>query len=306
MAKANEYAIKQRILKVLLAILESPKIYTSDRLSEMYGCSRSTINRDIIALRDAGFIVKSDDRHRYYFEVEKPFKQLKELLLFSAEDQELLYQAIGKIDITDRRGQQLKRKLAAIYDYKKLGHAYLRKPYLTRIDNLQIGRDEKRCVILKNYRSSSHIADRLLEAYHISPPDDTLQAYNRDENKVKHYRISRAIKIILTDMPWEHEGKHNIQRTDPFRIVNNQQQMVHLRMGVGAYNELIERFPLTKAYLQESEEEEEVYDFQCMVNEKFIGITNFILGFYHQRIEVISPDRLRDHLQAQIEKMNFF
>ncbi|MBK7873835.1 MAG: hypothetical protein IPJ74_25840 [Saprospiraceae bacterium] len=43
----------------------------------------------------------------------------------------------------------------------------------------------------------------------------------------------RIIRVELTDQPWEYMGYHNIMLTDPFRIVDSNQVMVHLRMRVG-------------------------------------------------------------------------
>lgn len=89
--------------------------------------------------------------------------------------------------------------------------------------------------------------------------------------------------------------------TDPFRIVSDEQAMVHLRLRVGGYNELVERFPLSKAYIQEDAEEEGIYDFQCRVNRKFYGLTNFILGFHHQVVEVLEPEELKEHLREEVK-----
>lgn len=105
-------------------------------------------------------------------------------------------------------------------------------------------------------------------------------------------------------MDWEFEQRHIVMPTDPFRIVDAKQVMVHLRMKVGAYNELTERFPTTKAYVMESAVGD-VFDFQCMVNQRFLGLTNFILGNYHQLVEILEPEGLLDHLRKAVGRMEF-
>ena len=105
----------------------------------------------------------------------------------------------------------------------------------------------------------------------------------------------------MTDTPWTFKGKHSIRATDPFFIVNDDQVLVHLRLQVAAYNELIEKFPNAKKDI-EAAAEENVYDFQSMVNREFLGITHFILGYYNM-IEVLSPDELIDHLQEEVKKI---
>jgi predicted DNA-binding transcriptional regulator YafY len=302
----KEYGTKVRLLRVMRALLENPKHYTKRQLAELYQVTPDTITNDFEALTSAGFVVEYDGKYRYYFVEEKPFTQLKDLLHFSEEDQAVLYRAIDQVTDSSKRGQRLKKKLASLYDYRRLGHAYLRKPYLTKVDLLMQGKNEKRQVILRDYSSSNsnEVRDRLVEPFHPSPPDDTLQAFDVDKQELRHFRISRITRVEMTDTPWQFEGHHNIMLTDPFRIVDSNQVMVHLRLRVGAKNELVERFPLTQSYIQEAAEEG-IYDFQCMVNHRFLGLTNFILGFHHQLVEVLGPESLLDHLQEEVEKMDF-
>lgn len=302
----KEYGTKLRLLRVMQALLDHPKHYTKRKLAELYTVNLDTIKNDFKALSNAGFVVDHDEKYRYYFVEEKPYAQLQDLLHFSEEDQAILYRAIDQVAAYEKRGQRLKKKLASLYDYRRLGHAYLRKPYLTKVDLLMQAKNEKRQVILRDYSSSNsnEVRDRLVEPFHPSPPDDTLQAFDVDKGALRHFRISRITRVEMTDTPWQFEGHHNIMLTDPFRIVDSNQKMVHLRLRVGARNELVERFPLTQSYIQDAGEEG-IYDFQCMVNHKFLGLTNFILGFHHQLLEVLGPESLLDHLQAEVEKMNF-
>ena len=306
MAKEAEYGTRTRILRVLRAILDRPSAYTKKELADKYGVSPDTIKGDIEAMQNAGFELRHDERYRYAFVANKPHQQLKDLLHFSEEDQTLLHQAIDNLPDTTERHQQLKKKLSALYDFRRLGHAYLRKPYLFKMDLLLQAKDDKRQALLVDYRSSNSnaISSRLVEPFHVSPAEDTLQAFDVEKQVLRHFRISRFTRVQLTDAPWQHEGHHNILPTDPFRIVSKDQVNVHLRLGVGAYNELVERFPLAKGHIEESETPG-VFDFQCKVNGQFLGLSNFILGFYHQHIEVVEPEELRAHLRREVDGMRF-
>ncbi|MBX2929684.1 MAG: WYL domain-containing protein [Saprospiraceae bacterium] len=303
----NRYSPRTRIALLIRALIERPFAYTKKHLASNYGVSPDTIKDDIEAITHAGFVIKQDDKYRFGFVEEKPFKQLKHLLHFTEEDQAMLYQAIDHIAPHSDRARSLKKKLAALYDYHRLGHAYLRKPYLTKVDMLLQAKNEKRQVYLRGYSSSNsnEVRDRLVEPFHPAPPDDTLQAFDVEKKELRHFRISRITRVELTENPWQFEGHHNILPTDPFRIVDKEQVMVHLRLRVGARNELVERFPLTQAYIIESAEPD-VYDFQCMVNHQFIGLTNFILGFHHQLVEVLEPESLLLHLRKEVQKIHFF
>ena len=304
--KETEYATRTRVVRVLRTVMEAPYRYTIKALAEKYGVSKDTIRGDIHMIEYAGFQPVRDERHRYALTEDKPYKQLKSLLHFSSEDQELLYRAIDQIPGGTERHQKLKLKLASIYDFRRLGLMYLRKPYLTKVDMLEQGRQEKKQVILKDYHSSnsSTVEDRLVEAFHISPSEDMIHAYDLNRKAIRHFRISRFVRVELTEHLWQHEGAHNIIHTDPFRIVNNELVMVHLRLSVGAYNELIERYPLSRNHIEPGETAN-TFDFQCNINANFYGLSNFILGFYHLGIEIVSPDILADHLRGEVAKMKF-
>jgi predicted DNA-binding transcriptional regulator YafY len=306
MPRETEYGTRARLIRVLLAILEYPNGYTKQQLADRYGVSTDTISGDFRAIETAGFVLEKDERHRYAFKTDKPLRQLKDLLHFSAEDQVALHQAIDNLPVSSERARQLKAKLGSLYDFRRLGHAYLRKPHLTKVDLLMQAKTEKCQVYLIDYRSSNSnaISTRLVEPFHISPADDTLQAFDVDKHTLRHFRITRFTRVQLTDLPWKHEGHHNIMHIDPFRIVDNNQVTVHLRLGVGAYNELVERYPLTRSHIEETDDPN-IFDFQCAVNHRFFGLSNFILGFHHQHIEVLEPESLKAHLRDEVGKMRF-
>lgn len=304
--KESEYSTRARIVHILRTLIESPNRYTARELAERHGVSADTIEGDFHAFRTAGFEIKPDEKFRYAFIRDKPYQQLKDLLHFSEEDQALLYQAIDNLPSQTERHRKLRAKLGSLYDFGRLGHAYLRKPYLSKVDLLEQARREKRQAVLEGYRSSNSntISDRSVEPFHVQPAEDTVQTFDVEKGVVNHFRISRIGRVRLLDESWQHAGHHNIRQCDPFRIVGNDQIMVHLRMQVGAYNELIERFPLTKSHIEEAQEPG-VYDFQCSVNSQFLGLANFILGFHHQGIEILAPDALRERLREVVSKMDF-
>ena len=257
-------------------------------------------------LKNVGLTIESDQKSRYALVIEKPYRELKDLLHFSEEEQLLLYQAIDNLPNSTSRHQKLKTKLGSLYDFSRLGHSYLRKPYLTKVDLLERAQKEKKQVLLEDYYSSnsSKIGNRTVEPFHVSPSEDMLHAVDLEKKMVRHFRLSRFSRVKLLDTSWEQEKLHIIMQTDPFRIVSDNQVMVHLRLSVGAFNELTERYPLTRIHIVPAEKPE-VFDFQCRVNHQFLGLSNFILGFYHLDIEVLEPESLLSHLRQEIAQMRF-
>ncbi|MGK0391781.1 MAG: putative DNA-binding transcriptional regulator YafY [Maribacter sp.] len=296
---------KERVLKLLFLVVESPHRYTKKDLSEMLSCSEKSIYNGFKDLEREGVEAKQDERARYYFLESKQYHHLQDLLLFTEEDRGLLASTIDSLS-KGKRAEKLKRKLAGIYDFKKLGHSFLRVPYLTKVDKLEEAKKNKKIVILKDYNSSNSntLTDRRVEVFHITANADTIQTYDIEQKDLRHFRLSRFTRVVITDDTWQYEGHHVIRKTDPFRIVNNNQIFLHIRFRIGAKNELLERFPLTRTHIIESDEEG-IYDLQCHVNRKFYGITNFILGYHHDLVEICAPDELIDHLNEKIKSMNF-
>jgi predicted DNA-binding transcriptional regulator YafY len=329
-SKEHEHGTKQRIIRLFKAIQEQPFRYTRKELADLMGVHPDTIKHDIEIIKNVGYDLDYDKRSfRYGFAQDQPFEELKELLALNEGEQLHLLQALKSMQPESKAIKQLVERLSASFGLQaQLDSGYgearlsqeeermaeysprpeqLRRPYLTKFQLLEQARQQKVQVVLVGYRSSNsnEVRDRMVEPFHAKMEDDTVQAYDVEKKKLRHFLLSRILRIQMTDQPWQYEHKHHKQATDPFRIVDDKQELVHLRLKVGAYNELVERFPLTKAYIQEDGADEHIYDFQCSVNHKFYGLTNFILGFHHQIVEVIGPERLKAHLRKEVGRMRW-
>ncbi|MEM6265091.1 MAG: WYL domain-containing protein [Bacteroidota bacterium] len=307
MANRSDQTPRHRILRIMRILLEQPHTYTKTQLAQRCGVSKDTIDNDFRAFKNAGFELHRDDKDRYAFQEDQPYKQLEDLLCFTEDDQLLLEQAIDQVASHTKRGEALKRKFTTLYDFQKLGHPLLRKPYLSKVDALKQAEQEKVRVILCGYRSSNSNSekDRLVEPFNCSPSSDTVHTYDVERKDLRNFRISRITRVqLLYDQPWQYENHHITRVTDVFRVVDSDQRTIHLRISVGAYNELVERFPMTKELIEPANEPD-MFDFQCKVNHEFKGLTNFILGNYHQKIEVLGPEELLEHLREKVKGMRF-
>ncbi len=160
---------------------------------------------------------------------------------------------------------------------------------------------------MHNYKStnSNTHSDRHIEPFHVSPEEDILHAFDLDRDEIRHFRISRIERITQLDENWENEGKHNIIATDIFKIANKDQIKVHIRIKTGGYNELIERYPLSKGYLSPSADKEDEYDLECMVNRNFYGLQNFLLGYHEYVVEILENQELRDHMTKKLKNIRY-
>jgi predicted DNA-binding transcriptional regulator YafY len=236
---------------------------------------------------------------------DKQYDSLRELLVFSSKEEDLLTTLLQEAAKKGKSVEKLQNKLARIYDVSKM-HNTFDKNFLTKMDILEKARKEKRVVLLKDYPSSNSntVRNRIIEAFHISAEEDIVHALDVEIKEIRHFRISRITKVDLTPQYWAHKGHHNIVATDPFRIQDNNQVKVHLRFRVGARNELLERFPLTRSHLREAPEGGDgLYDLECRVNHRFYGLSHFVMGYYNDIVQIFEPESLIEYIQAEAEKM---
>ncbi len=300
---------RTRILRLLLLLLEQPNIYNKEQIVAKLGTSSSTIDTDFQILRSLGINLEFSPKpqYRYSIVLSKAYSNLNHLLHFSQDELEDLYQSVEAMAISDKRKNHLKGRLSTQYNFKRLGYANLREPNLEKLDNLQKAINEQKRVWLMGYSSSSSntVANRLVEPFKLDLELDTVHTFDVEKKKLSHFKITRAASVkVEEESSWAFKTEHYVRQIDPFGIVNDNQINIHLRLKVGARNELLERFPVTRRYILDSSRPKQ-YDFQCMVNAEFLGLTNFILGFYHQGIEIIEGTGLRAALRKAVSDMDF-
>ena len=301
----KEYTGRTRSLKILFTIVESPYTYTIKRLAECYDVDSSTIRRDFEAFQGAGFDIDHDERFRYGLSAEKKYDSLKSLLVFTPKEEEILTDALRSLTEQGKTVEKLQNKLSRIYDVSKM-HNTFDKNFLTKMDKLEKAKTEKKVVLLKDYPStnSNTVSTRTIEAFHISAEEDIIHAYDLEKKAIRHFRISRVTKVETTPQYWTCENHHSIVATDPFRIQDNNQVKIHLRLKIGARNELLERFPLTRTYIKEAPEGGDgLYDLECRVNHKFYGLSNFILGYHNDIVAIYEPESLIEYVREEATKL---
>lgn len=304
-SQKHDTAAKKRILEVLRTLIESPSFYTKKKLAEIYNVNPDTISRDFEDLRNAGFALTQDNNYRYSIAAEKISEQIKDLILISDKEKKLISDALQDIPVLEKN--RIISKLETLSNIPRLGNVIFTKPYLAKVNLLKKACDDKQKVVLSNYKStnSNSHSDRIVEPFHIVPEDDILHAFDLDRNDIRHFRLSRIDSVLQLDDDWEHEGKHYVAATDIFKITNKEQVKIHIRLKTGGYNELIERYPIAKAYLSPSPHNPGTYDLECLVNRKFFGLQNFLLGYHEYVDEIIENDELRSHMKDLKQKLNY-
>lgn len=301
---------KEKILRCLKYLIEQPYRFTQDEIAQKTGQSTKTVGRNFALLRTLGFEVVEEQKRFALLPTGNMYRSLEELLYFTEQERKLLLSAVDQYKYDGEAARRLKPKLEALYDFQRLGHDFLRRPYLERVDALNAAIKGKYVVVLRDYRSSNSntVRDRRVEPFHVSVAEDMLHAFDCEKQLVRHFRLSRIGRVIeLPDTPWTGEALHVTERCDPFYIVSNDQEQVSFEMTVLAFNELVARFPLAKQCTELSNSGT-TYHFSGRVNAKFLGLSSFLLGFFGEVVDIFAPDSLNTHihkeLKAMIKKIN--
>jgi predicted DNA-binding transcriptional regulator YafY len=233
-----------------------------------------------------------------------PDRRLKELqrLMPLTEEERARVRSILSRELSGKDALYYNNKLDSLYDFQKLGLRALRRPELEKIDRLESAKKQRQQVILEKYRSNSNtIRDRRIEPFHIDPELDTLQAYDVDKQKTSHFRLSRIERVLPTEEGWTCADKHHFKYTDVFRIADDDQEFVQLRLDVWGYNALLEHFPKARAEVNPGAESK-TFIFEAKVNAQFLGLINFIMG-NADHVEVLYPERLKAKIREEAEKI---
>ena len=227
--------------------------------------------------------------------------ELERLQPLSTEDRQYIFEQLEQHGEAVKN-KKIRAKLESLYDFQQLGLEALRRPAIERYEALEKARVNMRQVILKQYRSNSNeIRDRQVEPFKIDAKLDTLQAFDVDIAKNRHFRLSRIQRVVTTEKAWEHEAKHVRKETDDFRIADNDMVNVQLELDVLAHNLLTEAYPNTRRNLLPGTEPNTWY-YEARVNHLFYGLINFIMG-NADHVAVIGPEKLRARMREAAGKI---
>lgn len=291
----------ERVLRLMMMLTANNK-YTIEELSEKLETSPRTIYRYLDTFKEAGFYVTKNGP---YFRLDKKsryFKDISQLIHFTEEEAYILNSAIESIDPTNIIKQNLKAKLASVYDYKMLAECVVKGANARNVNSLIEAIEDKKQVVLRNYTSghSKKISDRVVEPFSFTTNYINVWAYEKSSGLNKLFKISRIGSVDVQDNSWENEEKHHQGLMDIFRINSFEKIPVKLKLGLRGYSLLIEEYPLSEKYLKKLDNEHYILDtFVC----GYEGIGRFVMGLFDD-IEILEGDGLKEFLKVKLSAIN--
>ena len=288
----------ERLLR-LMKMLTGNISYSLPEIADRLEMSERSVFRYINTFREAGFVVKRKG-NIYKLDKSSPhFKDISKLLHFSEEESHILKSAIDSIDENNLLKQNLKRKLATVYDYKILAKTIIKSQNAANISNIIEAVENKKQILLKNYSSanSNIVRDRIVEAFEFTTNYIQIWAYEPESKANKLFKVSRIGLIEILDIDWKKENEHKSGFVDIFRISSFNQKTIKLKMGVRATMLLKEEYPLAEKDIKQIDSNKWMLETKLSSYE---GVARFIMGLLSD-IEIIDSEDLQDFIRAKLQ-----
>ena len=286
----------ERLLRLIM-LLTANTYYTVEELAERMETSPRSIYRYLDTFKSAGFVIYKESGYIRMGKESPFFKDISQLIHFSEEEAYMIHQVIEGIDNNNLIKQNLKRKLASVYNHKIIANSVIKGKDADNIRRIIEAYDQKKQVVLHNY-SSAHgqtVADRRVEPFAFTTNYVEAWCYEPASGRNKLFKISRIDSVKVTSEDWQQEAMHQQGFTDNFRMssYDGSKYPIQLKLNRRAYNLLIEEFPLAERDTRQISYELWILDTEVS---NYIGPTRFILGLAAD-IQIIKSSELKEYIR---------
>ena len=294
----------ERLLRLMMMLTANNR-YSVEELADRLETSPRTIYRYIDTFKEAGFLItKKGDCFRID-KKSKYFKDISQLVHFTEEEAYILNSAIESIDPTNVIKQNLKAKLASVYDFKMLAECVVKGENARNVNSLIESIENRKQVVLKDYTSghSKKVSDRLIEPLSFTTNYIQVWGYEVSSGKNKLFKLSRIGSVEVLEDDWAFENEHSVGMMDIFRITSFEQIPIKLKLGLMASSLLVEEYPLAEKYLSPAPDDSNSHILDIKVC-GYEGIGRFVLGLLDD-IEILQGDGLKDFLRERMKMAKF-
>ncbi|MBQ1219192.1 MAG: HTH domain-containing protein, partial [Bacteroidales bacterium] len=193
----------ERVLRLMMMLTANNR-YTVDELAKRLQTSPRTIYRYIDTFKEAGFLISKNGECFRIDKRSKYFKDISQLVHFTEEEAYILNSAIESIDPTNTIKQNLKAKLASVYDFKMLAECVVKGENARNVNSIIEAIENRKQIVLHNYTSahSKNVLDRIVEPLSFTTNYIQVWAYELSSGKNKLFKLSRIGSVEILENDW--------------------------------------------------------------------------------------------------------
>jgi len=289
----------ERVLR-LMKLLTGNMDYSIDEIAEKLETSPRSIYRYLDTFKEAGFAVRKSGNYYSLGKESKFFDDISQLIHFTDEEAYIVNSLIDNLDDTNLLKQNLRKKLASIYDCTALADCVVKGKQAVNVHNVIAAIENHKQAVLCNYASSNSgaIRDRLVEPFAFTTNYVQIWCYDLESKTNKLFKTARIDSVNVLEQEWTAEDKHHQGFIDIFRFSSYEQLPIKLKLGVKSHNLLIEEFPLSEKFITPAAHS--TWKLDATVCD-YMGVTRFYVGLSDD-IEIIGPQALKDYVKQYIQK----
>lgn len=289
----------ERVLKLMM-LLAGKYDYTINELAEKLDTSPRSIYRYIDTFKSTGFAIHKEGDFYHIAKESKFFKDISQLVHFTEEEAFMVNELIEGIDNTNVIKQNLRAKLATIYNITSIADVIVKKENSKNVNNLIEAIQEQKQVILKEYLSAnSHTTNnRRVEPFEFTTNYISVWCYDPKDKQNKLFKIERIGSVEVLESSQIYLERHNSGFLDIFRMHGKEQIPIKLELGTLAYNLITEEFPLSKRYLKRKSKNKWILN--CNIAD-LKGAGRFVIGAIDD-IKILEGDLLKKYIKDYVDK----
>ncbi len=285
----------ERVLRLIRLLRERKR--SIPQLADLLETIPRTIYRDIEALKNVGYLIHRDEKHRYSLD-ENPTTTRAQ---FSIEETRLIREHLSALPATHPLKTSIERKLYLSSELIPLADELTDLHRGTLISRLNAAIAGGRQVRLVKYHSnnSASVEDRLVEPVSLTDDYAILNAYEPASQKQKTFKLARMedVEVLGTSCA----SQPDADELDLFGFSGPAPLPVVVRLSFLAHRLLHEEFPASRGYLtMKNKDEPYPWEFRYLVRD-FRGIGRFLLGLPGE-VQVVEPAALRGFLREKGER----
>ena len=277
----------ERLLR-LIKLLTGNVNYTVDEIARKLEMSRRTVYRYIDTLKSAGFVIRRVDDSFHMLKENHRLDDIDKLVHFSEEEGALVNRLIDGLDDTNMLKLNLRKKLAAVYNFTSLADCVVKKESVTNTHELISAIEGRRQVVLRRYSSSNKgdVRDRVVEPFEFTTNYIQVWCYEPESGLNKLFNTARIQSVEVLNTEWQFKEEHHEGYIDIFRITGFEQKRIQMELGMMAHNLLIEEYPLATRDLKQIDDNHWLLD--TMVCD-YVGIGRFVMGL-SEDVKILTHD----------------